>query len=223
MLHNVGAANSLLTLHQRYGDEWFPVTTGYLIVRSLFETDVNAHYITMDRPARARRYIEFGYVVRKNMFEAVARHLGSQKPSWREALQLMYEQELAPKKGQIDANYDGVRSKFENVKGKRSSNWAGKSIREMAKEVDHLEAYDIFYAELSSFAHGDVEFANRFLKIRPDGPLWTQSASDYDVGSVFRYAAIFLDCFLELFGKEFGLWDSAEVLKCWDLPEAKTV
>jgi hypothetical protein len=32
---------------------------------------------------------------------------------------------------------------------------------------------------------------------------------------VFRYAAIFLTCFLELFGQQFGLWDKSEIKECW--------
>ena len=63
--------------------------------------------------------------------------------------------------------------------------------------------------------------ANRFLRMKTDGPTWTQRASEYDVGHVFRYAAIFLTCFLDLFGKEFGTWDAAQVQACWDIPEAK--
>jgi hypothetical protein len=87
----------------------------------------------------------------------------------------------------------------------------------MAIEVDHEEAYDIFYAELSSFTHVDVNLANRFLRIGPDGLSWSQRPSQFDVGNVFRYAAIFLTCFLELFAEKFDVWSKDEVRKCWDV------
>jgi hypothetical protein len=95
----------------------------------------------------------------------------------------------------------------------------------MAKEVDHVEAYDIFYADLSSFAHVNVMLANRFLRLKGlvdgDGPGWSQRANEYDVANTFRYAATFLTCFLELFGKTFGLWNAEQVRVCWEFPEAE--
>ena len=94
MLHSTGAAESLLTLHHRYGDEWFPATTGYVIVRSLFEVDVNAHYISREPVERSRRYIEFEHVIRKNALEAIERHRASMDPSWREAMQLMMTESM---------------------------------------------------------------------------------------------------------------------------------
>ena len=33
-------------------------------------------------------------------------------------------------------------------------------MRQMAAKVDHLEAYDVFHAELSSFAHADAHLPN---------------------------------------------------------------
>ena len=87
----------------------------------------------------------------------------------------------------------------------------------MAQEVDHLEAYDIFYSELSSFAHLDVHSADRFLKCPPNGPVWSQRANEYDVGNVFRHAASFLTCYLGLFGREFQMFSEVEVKNCWNV------
>jgi hypothetical protein len=218
LLHSMGAAESLIELHKRFGNEWFPVTTGYVVARSLFEVDVNAHYLSGDPVARSRRYIEFEHVIRKSTLEAIERHRASGESSWREALQLMYNHEYAPRKAEIDAEYDRVRAQFENAKGKRATNWAGKSIREMAADVDHLEAYDIFYADLSAFTHVNVMLANRFLRLQNDDIGWTMRANEYDVGNVFRYTATFLTCFLQLFGKQFGLWDEQRVMSCWNIP-----
>lgn len=220
MMHSVGAAESLLTLHDRFKDDWYPATTGYLIVRSLFEVDVNAHYISADPEARSRRYIDFEHVIQKNTLEAVERHRVSGSPSWREGLQWMYNMDYAPRKVQIDTAYDGVRSQFENAKGKRATNWAGISIKEMAAQVDHLEAYEIFYADLSAFTHVNVKLANRFLRLKENGPTWSMRSNEFDVGNVFRYAAIFMSCFLELFGAQFGIWGKERVMACWDFPAA---
>lgn len=220
MMHSVGAAESLLALHDLFSNDWFPATTGYLIARSLFEIDVNAHYLSADPTARSARYIAFEHVIRKNTLEAIERHRVSAASSWQKGLQLMYNMEYAPRKTKIEADYDCVRAQFESAKGKRANNWASKSIREMAIEVDHLEAYDIFYADLSAFTHVNVMLANRFLRLKEDGPMWSMRANEFDVGIVFRYTAIFMSCFLELFGKQFDLWDKARVMACWDFPEA---
>jgi hypothetical protein len=221
MMHSVGGAESLLALYHRFGDDWFPATTGYVIARSLFETDVTAHYITLDRAARSRRYIAFEHVIRKNTLEAVERHRASPNASWREGMQLMYTMEYSPRKAEIEAAYDRVRGTFEDARGKRAKNWSGRSIRAMAKDVDHSEAYDVFYADLSSFTHVNVMLANRFLRLKEGAPTWSMRAHEFDVGNVFRYGATFLTCFLELFGREFGQWDRGRVMACWDFPEAE--
>jgi len=66
--------------------------------------------------------------------------------------------------------------------------------------------------------------ANRFLQlnglVEGDGPAWSMRADEFDVGNVFRYVATFLTCFLELLGKEFGIWDETQVRSCWEVPEA---
>ena len=222
-MHSKSACESLLTLQRSSGSEWFPSTTGYLIVRSLFEVDVTAHYISQAPIERSRRYIDFEHVIQKKTLEAIERHRMSGNSSWKEGMELLYENEYAPRKSKIDSAYANVRSQFEDRNGKRATSWSGKSIYAMAKEVDHLEAYEIFYADLSSFAHVNVMLANRFLRLegwKGTGPLWSQRADEFDVGQVFQYAASFLTCFLELFGKEFKLWDKAKILACWDFPEA---
>jgi len=86
----------------------------------------------------------------------------------------------------------------------------------MAIDVKHEEAYDVFYAELSSFTHIDVRLANRFLRLRSDEMTWSPRAREFDVGNVLRYAAIFLDCHLKLFGQQLGVWDSQAVERCWN-------
>ena len=53
LMHSRASAESLITLHTRFGNEWFPITTGYVIVRSLFEVDVTAQRCaTFENPSR---------------------------------------------------------------------------------------------------------------------------------------------------------------------------
>lgn len=53
LMHSRASAESLIALHARFGNEWFPITAGYVIVRSLFEVDVTAHYISRDSVERS--------------------------------------------------------------------------------------------------------------------------------------------------------------------------
>jgi len=87
----------------------------------------------------------------------------------------------------------------------------------MAAEVEHLEAYDTFYADLSSFTHVDVRLADRFLHNRPDGPACSQRTEEGDVGNVFRWAASFLTCYLELFGRQLCTWSEDAVQERWQM------
>ena len=149
--------------------------------------------------------------------DAWGKHRSSKKPDWREAMKMAWQHEWAQRQARVDLKYKSVRAHFENPAKKEQPirNWAGKSIRKMAIEVDHEEAYDIFYADLSSFTHADVRLANRFLRLNSTGMSWSSGASYPDVGGVFRYADIFLSCFLGLFGQEFKMWTEEEVKNCW--------
>lgn len=48
---------------------------------------------------------------------------------------------------------------------------------------------------------------------------WSQRAREFDVGNVFRHAASFLTCNLELLGQQFGVWDPRAVEECWNVGE----
>jgi len=221
LMHNLIAAESLLRLWQSFGAEWFPTTVGYLVARSMFEADVTAHYISKRPSERARQYILFERVLNKQEMDTCARHRASKAPQWGEAMNQVWQHHWAQKEQDVNAKYDEVKHEFETAgkSGKKVlfRNWSGKSIRQMAVEVDHKEAYDVFYAELSSFTHTDVRLANRFLRLHGDDMSWSQRAAEADVGNVFRHAASFLTCYLELFGREFSVWEPSAVEECWSV------
>lgn len=215
LMHNVASARSLLTWLDAAGDEWFPVAQAYAVARVMFETDVAAHCICDSPAENAHRYILFEHVLAKRAMDACKRHLDSEDAGWREAMSIEWESHWAERQPAVDAAFDQVKSQFTRPNGQLFNNWSGRSLRSMAQEVAHLEAYDTFYARLSSFAHGDVLSMNRFLRLSPDGPFWTQRANWPDVGEVLHDAASFLACFLSLFGQQFGTWDDAAVEACW--------
>lgn len=216
LMHNVSGARSLLSWLDFSGAEWFPVTHGFAVARTMFETDVTAHYITKSPHERTRQYILFEHVLKKRAMDACRKHRESADPSWRDAMEVEWQGVWSEREQDIEAKFAEVVPLFTGRNGRLHNSWSGKSIKKLAAEVDHEEAYDTFYAQLSSFTHGDVRSANRFLRFQPDGPFWTQRASTYDVGEVLHCAASFLACFLNLFGEQFATWDIAAVDTCWD-------
>jgi hypothetical protein len=225
LLHNVGAAEALLKLNNSFGNEWFPATVGYTIVRCMFEVDVTAHYISVEPEKRSTQYIKFGHVLDKRRLDACSKHRQSANASWRDGMELIWQSDLSAKAADINRKYETVRGLFEATTERRKKrqfpNWSGKSLRQMAIDVNHTEAYDVFYADLSSFAHADVRLADRFLRIRDGNLNWSARARDGDVGNVFRYAATFLTCFLELFGQQFSLWSKSEIDECWNVARGR--
>ena len=215
--HNVTAAECVLRLYDLFGDNYFPATVGYSIVRPMFEIDVTAHYIGTDRSALSTRYIEYKSVFNKQQMDACGKHRSSKNSNWREAMEMAWQHDFEVKQKDINSEFDAVRLRYEshNKKVKVVKNWSGKSIRQMAIEVDHEEAYDLFYADLSSFTHADVRLADRFLRLNSEGISWSSRSHDPDIGGVFRYADIFLDCFLRFFGREFNIWPENSVGECW--------
>jgi hypothetical protein len=218
-LHNLSASETLLRILSSFGKEWFPVGASYVIVRTMFEIDVNAHYITTSPTDRARQYINFEAIFRKRRMEECKKHRSSKSPQWQEAMRLEWQHYWTPREEVTNKKYDEVVPIFTcaNKKGKvtTSKNWAGKTLYQMAVEVDHSEAYDIFYSELSSFVHADVRLANLYLGSDSDGLLWSQRAKECNVANVFRYAAIFMTCFLKLFSEQFNTYTKEDVDRCW--------
>jgi hypothetical protein len=218
LLQNLSSAEALLRLSSSFGWEWYPVTVGYAIARTMFEIDVTAHYITKAPIERVPQYINFSAILNKLAMDACEKHRNSIKPDWQEAMALIWKDHWSKQQIEVIKKFDAASPQFSSINEKgrkpKSWKWSGKTIRQMAFEVDHVEAYDIFYSELSSFTHGDVHLANRYLQLRPDGPVWSQKADKNDAGNVFRYAASFLACNMELFGGQFKTWSEAEVSSC---------
>jgi hypothetical protein len=221
LMHNVISAETLLRLHNAFTEEWFPITVGYTVARTMFEIDVTSHYITLYPKERSRQYIEFGRVLEKREMDVCTKHRSSSNPQWCFAMNKVWNGRWASKEIEVNEKYNAVRSSFETITKKGKSipfrNWSGKSIHQMAIEVSHEEAYDIFYTELSSFTHADVRLADRFLQIRAAGMSWSQRSNEFDVGNVFRHAAIFLTCFLELFAKQFAVLKKDDIETCWNI------
>ncbi len=221
LMHNVSSARSLLALYEASGVEWFPVSAGYIITRTMFEVDVTAHYISQLPQERARQYILYEHVLNKQAMDVCNKHRKSVNPSWQESMEIEWQAKWANREHEVKEKFAEYKPLFTFSNGKRKGllfqNWSGRSIRQLAVDAAHEEAYDYFYSDLSSFTHADVRLANLSICLRPDGISWTQRANERDVGEVFHYASSFLTCYLKHFGSQFGVLDAVTVDACWDV------
>lgn len=92
LMHNLSAAGALLHLQKSLTNDWFPSTVGYIIVRSMFEADVTAHYISQYPEVRSSQYIAFEHVLKKRDMEACIKHRKSKNSNWQEAINLMWQE-----------------------------------------------------------------------------------------------------------------------------------
>ena len=198
-MHSKSACESLLTLQRTSGSEWFASTTGYLIVRSLFEVDVTAHYISQAPIERSRRYIDFEHVIQKktleklsSVIERVEIHLG--KKEWNFFIRtnmhhgkirlirpmLMFARNL--KIGTANGLLHG-RERVSTQWPRRWTTW--KPTKSFMPIFPHSP---------TSTSCSPTDFFDQKVG-RGKGPLWSQRADEFDVGQVFQYAASFLTPF----------------------------
>jgi hypothetical protein len=222
LAHNLTCAETLIDLQKLRKCDDFPVAVGYSIVRTMFEIDVNAHFITIDPSKRSQQYVNFRKVLVKNEMESIRKHLGSLQGNWGEACNAMWENSWSRRDKEIleDANLACEWMKSEGLKPSKWK-WSGLDVKTMSEQVDHTEAYDILYSKLSSFSHMDVTAATRYAHSDGKGLVINRRSRELEVADVFRYADTFMTCFLELFGKQFGSWSKAKVVKCWDSVSTK--
>lgn len=135
-------------------------------------------------------------------------------------MEIEWQAKWAKREHEINEKFAEYKPLFTYSNGKRKGqlfqNWTGQSILQLAVDVEHEEAYDYFYSDLSSFTHADVRLASQSLRLQPDSVSWTQRANKRDVGEVLHAAAIFLTCYLKQFGSQFGVLDVATVETCWN-------
>jgi len=219
LLHILTSVEIMLKLYQDSPD-YFPVTNAYILLRSMFELNITARYISQDPRRRSTAYIDYGCVLSRRRFEKHLKHRNTKREEWRDLVRAMLSYEFNPKRRQeISQNYEKVRQKFEFVdkKGRvrQFPNWANKSLRQMANEVDHDLEYDLLYSKYSDITHGTVRLADRFLKIRHRRMSWSTGSQEPDVAFLFRDVGGILSCFLLLLGRQFRLQLDEDIKKCW--------
>lgn len=221
-LHICSVVDSLLKLFN-INPQFFPVPIAFILARSIFETNITALYISKEPRQRALAFIEYGNIVKEERFRRLLKYKDTNVEPWAAFVNLVLSEEYYPKQDKIEAGLKKVKPMFEFVtkagKKKMFTNWANKSMREMAIEVNHEIEYDIFYPELSNFTHNNIHLADLFLTTRDDSPFWTTRADEGNIGYVFGHVATFFSCFLTLMSRQFNLGIEKDIDECWNLDE----
>lgn len=212
--HIYVSIGALLHLKKHF-EECFPTTVGFVILRTMFEVLIEAHYISKDPKARVDAYIDYGTVLNYQRYERFKKY----QDSGNELLRFWIKSQLntlGNKK--VDESFQKIKTNFEykDKHGKRKlfQNWAGKSLKDKAREVDHELEYDHYYTNFSNFTHANIKLADRFLKFGETGSYWSIKAEDSDVGFIFLYASELFACYLSLMNKQFNLGIEYEINDC---------
>jgi hypothetical protein len=116
----------------------------FRIARTMFESAVAIHYLE-SRPDLVQDYVDFLWVKRKRHHDDLVKYIPSQA-------ERVDRQQLE----QMNAEYERVKPRFTNRKGKARSSWCRVSLRAMAEEIKADSMYVGMYGFTSSITHTDM-------------------------------------------------------------------
>ena len=131
-----------------------------ILTRSLLNLVINALWLNQDWEARLPAFIEHDWVQRAKLgrkFIANPRLLGADSDE-----RLVQIQNTQP---QIEAEERRAKQRYKY----KGSNWSSKTIRDMAKDVGLLDAYDTAYGLLSNLVHSNARSANDYVTESTEG------------------------------------------------------
>jgi len=115
------------------------------IVRGMYESRWTAEYLRR-HPKETEDYIEFSKVILWRRLEWLQGH----DPSNANVID-------SSVKSKVEDDFDQVKARFPDGRGKVRFQWSKKSIRAIAKEIGREKEYDLPYAIACSIHHGNFE------------------------------------------------------------------
>lgn len=126
------------------------------ISRGMFESSTIAEYIRRN-PPEAKDYLEFRHILNwirhqwlLKSFPETARKINSKKVQ------------------EIEQNYNHIKSRFADRRGKIRNRWHNKSIAQMAQEVGRSEQYDLSYSLGASIHHSNCEGMLAYVEVEDE-------------------------------------------------------
>lgn len=117
---------------------------GLRIARTMFEAAVAINYLDRHQEL-VHDFVDYRWVIQKKHYD----YLRTQ-PSDK-------IQSLAPEKiAEMESNYERVKGRFTDRKGRMRNSWCKANLREMAKEINKESMYGGLYPFGSSMTHTDI-------------------------------------------------------------------
>jgi hypothetical protein len=116
----------------------------FRIARTMFESAITIHYLE-SHPDLVQDYVDFLWVKRKRHHDDLVKYAPSQA-------ERVDPQQLE----QMNAEYERVKPRFTDRKGKVRNSWCRVSIRAMAEEIKADSMYGGMYGFTSSITHTDM-------------------------------------------------------------------
>jgi len=129
---------------------------GPLLVRPLMEVSFQFEYLMQNPEARVQEYLDYEHVARYQREQAyLSRQCGPVTRMVAESPQRERGQ------GRVKTEFDRVKKRFTNSKGKIANSWYRMTVRDLARAVNREDEYRLWYADFSCWAHGDPFMIDR--------------------------------------------------------------
>lgn len=131
-----------------------------ILARSLLNLVINALWIHQNPSVRVSAYIDFDTVLRARLGRKIIQNpslLGSQFQNRLSGIKSTQPQLEAEEKKAITKH------------GYKRGVWSGKTIRDMAEDVGHINAYDSAYTLMSNLEHSNATSTDAYITEGPDG------------------------------------------------------
>lgn len=153
-------------------------TEAMVILRSLLNLYINIKWLTKDDSKKSfERYADFEVVYRKLTLDNVKKYGGIGDKIKNYNLKIH------------DKDFERVKKKYNLNKRKDFFNWSGRSIYQMAKDVNLENSYKIIYGELSSIEHTGPGSVRHYLDDSEKGKTKIKAGPrDEDIDSVLLTA-----------------------------------
>jgi hypothetical protein len=131
-----------------------------ILARSLLNLVINALWIYQDPKVRISAYLDYDSVLRAKLGRKII-----QNPS---LLGSNFQKRL-PEIKRTQPQLEAEEKKAKAQHGYNRQGWSAKSIRDMAKDVDLINAYDTAYTLSSNLEHSNARSTDSYVTEGPDG------------------------------------------------------